>query len=92
MAQFVIEFDWVRDPKGYRLVEKAERPKLRIVRNGRGHSPKDFKPYRPLETDVLFKIFASTAVTPAGALDFVQRFGSLTYEGWIQRQVTPPMW
>ena len=81
MAQFVIEFDWVRDPKGYRLVEKAEQPRLRIVRNGKGCRPKDFEPNRPLETDVLFKIFASTVVTPAGALNFVQRFGPLTYEG-----------
>ena len=36
MAQFVIEFDWVRDPKGYRFVETARPTRLRVVRNGKG--------------------------------------------------------
>jgi hypothetical protein len=66
---------------------EAERPKLlRIVRNGTGHGPKDLVPCRPLaSTDLLFKIFANTATTPVGALDFVARFGPLTPEGWDAR-------
>ena len=79
MAQLVIEFDWTRDPKGYRLVETRQSKMLRVVRNGKGHDPKDFEPSRPLSsTDFLFKIFANTATTPEGVLDFVRRFGPLT--------------
>jgi hypothetical protein len=81
MAQLVIEFDCYRDPKGYRLVE-TERP-MRVVRNGKGHDPKDFQHSQPLsKTDSLFKIFANIATTPQGVLDFVQRFGPLTESGW----------
>jgi hypothetical protein len=83
MARLAIEFDWMRDPKGYRLVETGRPKMLRVVRNGKGNSPKDFESCRPLSsTDWLFKIFANTATTPAGVLDFVQRFGSLTWDGW----------
>jgi hypothetical protein len=84
MAQLVIEFDWRRDPKGYRLVEAVRQ--IRVVRNGKGQAPKDFEHYRPLSsTDVLFKIFANTATTPEGVLDFVRRFGSLTWDGWDEK-------
>jgi hypothetical protein len=83
MAQLVIEFDWTRDPKGYRLVETRQPKMLRVVRNGKGHDQKDFEPSRPLSsTDFLFKIFANTATTPEGVLDFVGWFGSLTWDGW----------
>ena len=82
MARISIELDWMRDPKGYRLVEKTEYPKLRIVRNGTEH-PTKLPPFQPLaSTDLLFKVFANTATTPEGALDFVQRFGLLTNGGW----------
>jgi hypothetical protein len=83
MAQLVIEFEWARDPKGYRLVE-AERPKiLRVVRNGKARNPKDNRACRPLaSTDLLFRIFANTVTTPEGVLDFVRRFGPLTWDGW----------
>ena len=82
MAGISIELDWTRDPKGYRLVEKAQPPKLRIVRNGTEH-PSKLPPFQPLaSTDVLFKVFANTATTEEGALDFVQRFGPLTKGGW----------
>ena len=82
MAGISIELDWTRDPKGYRLVEKAQPPKLRIVRNGTEH-PSKLPPFQPLaSTDLLFKVFANTATTPEGALDFVQRFGPLTKGGW----------
>jgi hypothetical protein len=82
MARISVELDWVRDPRGYRLVEKTEHPKLRIVRNGTEH-PSKLPPFQPLaSTDLLFKVFANTATTPEGALDFVQRFGPLTHAGW----------
>jgi hypothetical protein len=38
-TQLVVEFDWVRDPKGYHLDEKG-----RVVRNGKGHRPEDQEP------------------------------------------------
>jgi hypothetical protein len=83
MAQIVIEFDWVRDPKGYRLVKTGRSTMLRVVRKGTGHSPKDYAHIRPLDlTDSLFGIFAQTANTPDGVLDFVTRFGPLTPDGW----------
>jgi hypothetical protein len=78
MTQLVIEFDWVRDPKGYHLDEKG-----RVVRNGKGHTAKDQELCRPLSsTDTLFRIFAHMATTPEGVLDFVQRYGPLTWDGW----------
>jgi hypothetical protein len=81
MAQLVVEFDWVRDPKGYRLVD--DRYSARVVRNGKGHAPKDFEHCRPLSaTDSAFRIFANIATTPAGVLEFVQQFGPLTHDGW----------
>jgi hypothetical protein len=80
MTPIIIEFDWVRDPKGYRL-EGAR--STRVVRNGKGHTPKDFEHCRPLSsTDSLFRIFVNMATTPAGVLEFVQRYGPLTsHEG-----------
>jgi hypothetical protein len=78
MTQLVIEFDWVRDPKGYHLDEKG-----RVVRNGKGHRPEDQEACRPLSsTDTLFRIFAHMATTPEGVLEFVQRYGPLTGDGW----------
>ena len=82
MAGISIESGLDTGPKGYRLVEKAKPPKLRIVRNGTEH-PSKLPPFQPLaSTDVLFKVFANTATTEEGALDFVQRFGPLTKGGW----------
>jgi len=78
MTRLVIEFDWVRDPKGYHLDEKG-----RVVRNGKGNTPKDQEPCRPLSsTDTLFRVFAHMATTPEGVLEFVQRYGPLTWMGW----------
>jgi hypothetical protein len=81
MAQLVIEFDCYRDAKGYRLVETQH--SMRVVRNGKGRDPKDFQHSRPLSaTDSAFRIFANIATTPAGVLEFVQRFGPLTSHSW----------
>jgi hypothetical protein len=83
MAQPVIEFDWPRDPKGYRLSETSSPKTLRVMRNGKGYKPEDFEPCRlPSSTGALFMIFANIARTPQGVLDFVQRYGPLTYDGW----------
>ena len=83
MARIVIELDWARDPKGYQLAEIGQPKELRIVRKGTGQGPKSLPPFQPLASrDMLFKIFANTATSPAGALDFVTRFGPLTTEGW----------
>jgi hypothetical protein len=81
MPQLVIRFEWGRDPKGYRLL--ATGGQLRVVRNGKGHSPKDLEPCQPLSlTDSLFRIFANTCTTPDRVLDFVQNYGPLTWDGW----------
>lgn len=78
MTRLVMEFDWIRDPRGYHLDDRG-----RVVRNGKGHSPKDQEACRPLSsTDSLFRIFARMATTPEGVLDFVQRYGPLTWAGW----------
>jgi len=81
MAKLVIEFDWERDPKGYRLVEDSR--STRVVRNGKGRAPKDFEHCRPLSsTDLLFRVFVNIATTPAGVWEFVRRYGPLTRDGW----------
>jgi hypothetical protein len=78
MAQLVIEFDWMRDPKGYRLVKAT-----RVVRNGKGRPSKGLEFCKPLSaTDSLFRVFVHLATTPDGVLEFVQRYGPLTWDGW----------
>jgi hypothetical protein len=87
LAKLVLELDWVRDPKGYRLVEIGRPKRLLVVRNGKGREPKDFEHYQPLiVTDSLFNIFANTATTAQGVLEFVQRFGPLTWNGWFAEE------
>ncbi len=82
MARTAIEFDWFRDPKGYQLAETGRPKMLCVVRKGAGHGPRDLEAGRPLDlTDQLFMIFAKTATTPERVLDFVQRFGPLTWDG-----------
>src|SRR5215831_8140337 len=75
-----IDFLNWRDQAGYCLLE-VKPPELgRVVRK----DPNNAKlvPSRPLaETDELFLIFARTAVTPEGVLDFVQQYGPLTKDG-----------
>jgi hypothetical protein len=81
MVQIIIDFDWRRDPLGYHLIE--EQRSFLVRRNGKGHAPEDTEHYRPLSgTDALFKIFVNMATTPERVLEFVRRFGSLTWEGW----------
>src|SRR5215469_6024243 len=72
----IIDFAWKRDPKGYRMSDSE--PLRRIVRNGPNGSE---TACRPLMGDE-FRIFASYATSDAGLLDFVHRFGPLTWDGW----------
>jgi hypothetical protein len=79
MAQLpIIDFSWCRDPEGYRLVDS--KPLRKIVRNGRNGSE---VPCRALSGEE-FRIFVSTATSDEGLLEFVQRFGPLTWAGWDQ--------
>jgi hypothetical protein len=65
-----IDFNWSMETKGYRLDGQ------RIVGNG---GPK--KPTRPLDQYTsLYEVFAKIPKTPAGALDFVRKFGRLTLD------------
>jgi hypothetical protein len=87
---------WERDARGYHLVEETPvelppnplmpegwRPRLpeipgaRIVRQGGS-----LIPYRPAATlDLIFREFLNSDPTPAGMLDFVNRFGPLIRAG-----------
>jgi hypothetical protein len=83
MAHIAIELEWPRDPEGYRLIETGRPKTLRIVRNGAGKGPEHHPLFHPLaSTDLLFGVFANNATTAEGALDFVTRYGPLTYDGW----------
>lgn len=74
----IIDFAWTRDPKGYRLVWTPQRA---IVRNGPNRSE---VLCRPLTGDE-YRIFVHIAHSPDGALEFVERFGPLTWGGWDSR-------
>jgi hypothetical protein len=80
MSRLVIEFEWARDPKGYRLTGGSRPTMQRVVRKGRGQ--RELIRYRPLSvTDALFRIFAHMADTPQGLLKFVERYGPLRWDG-----------
>jgi hypothetical protein len=90
MARIPIEFEWSRDPKGYRFVETKLPKMLCVVRNGTGHGLKDLQSYWPLaKTDTLFGIFANMATSPEGVLEFVRRFGPLTWDGFDAKKGDP---
>jgi hypothetical protein len=72
----MIVFSWWKDPKGYHLNDTRSL----VVRNGvRGDELVHCQPLDSSQT--LFRIFANEATTPEGVLDFVQRYGPLTYGG-----------
>jgi hypothetical protein len=86
VANIEVKLDWAKDPKGYHLAEGGRSKRLLIVRNGTGHGPENLQTVHPLlATNWLFRIFANTASTPEGALDFVSRYGPLTPDGWDER-------
>jgi hypothetical protein len=104
MPDFALDFTWYRDPKGYRLMPARpvrRRPgqsildtrvgdiqPARIVRNGGA-----LQSYRPLDKfPNLFRYFIGIPKSENGALEFVERFGPLTYDG-LQRDgdVVPAM-
>lgn len=95
MAELLIDFEWWRDAKGYRMAD-SERPELEPALEYhplgiRVLSSKplrvyrlggELKPYRPLDRFAsLFKQFADGAKSPAGLLDFIVKFGPLTEDG-----------
>jgi hypothetical protein len=89
MAKILIDFEWHRDSKGYRLLDAESRKadgrvptildaekSTRIVRCGG-----DLILCRPLEDfEFLYREFAKIRKTPEGVLDFIQKFGSLTVD------------
>lgn len=85
MTARLIEFEWCHDPEGYRLVEADSGRPQRIVGGG---GPPVF--HRPLDkTRTLFLVFARSAVTAAGVLQFIQQYGPLTRQGLIEGESVP---
>jgi hypothetical protein len=98
MAQVLIDFDWWKDAKGYRLVPDAtpRAPEEALVDHPLGiRIVSEVKPlrlvrlggdlirYRPLDHfEQLFRIFANDVRTPEDALVFAQRFGPSTVDGF----------
>ena len=94
MLDLSIDFTWFQDPQGYRPipakpialrrgqsildVPMRDIQPARIVRNGG-----KLQPYRPFEfpSDLLIKEFIGATKSENGMLEFVKRFGPLTYEG-----------
>jgi hypothetical protein len=66
----IIAFDWVRDPKGYRIVDGI------AVRQGPNGSEKRYR-----VRDGLFLIFMKTVTTADGLLRFMNAYGPLTEDG-----------
>ena len=80
MGALPIDFVWMRDRKGYHLEDAKPPHPQRVVRNG-GNDEK-LETYRPLDRmDRLFVAFANTATSPNGVLEFVRKYGSLTWAG-----------
>jgi hypothetical protein len=78
MTTFLVELDWWRDPKGYRLEGSEANPReRRVVRRGG-----KLVPCRPLDRcEDLFRIFANHVRSAETLLEFVNNFGALTRAG-----------
>ena len=94
MLDLSIDFTWFQDTQGYRLipakpialrrgqsildVPSREIQPARIVRHGG-----KLRSYQPFEfpSDLLIKEFIGATKSENGMLEFVKRFGPLTYEG-----------
>jgi len=96
MPDLTFDFTWYKDLKGYRLIpakplklrpgrsildaKVADIQPARIVRNGGA-----LQSYRPFDSfPNLFQYFINVPRSEKGVLEFVERFGPLTYEG-LQR-------
>ena len=80
MGALPIDFVWARDRKGYHLEDAKPPHPQRVVRNG--SNDEQLETYRPLDRmDRLFIAFANTAISPNGVLEFVRKYGSLTWAG-----------
>jgi hypothetical protein len=99
MSDFLRDFEWRRDSKGYRLETKDDWAPFHwkafgggVSRPVRGETDLavrrkggQLRPYRPLaEVDTLYLIFA-TLRNSEDVLNFVERFGSLTRYGETPR-------
>jgi hypothetical protein len=94
MPELTLDFIWYKDANGYRLISAkplrlrsgksildakvGDIQPARIVRNGGS-----LQRYRPLEVfpPNLFKLFIDEASSEKGVLEFVRKFGPLTYDG-----------
>jgi hypothetical protein len=90
MADILIDSEWYKDAKGFRLVpwnsldSSAQRPGDCIVANGG-----KWIPYRPLERfDSLYVVFANVK-TSAELLEFINNFGPLTPVGFASGELGP---
>src|ERR1700730_5518898 len=73
MTRFLIDFEWFKDSKGYRVVPAYDGYRARIIGNGGRRIA-----YRPLEkTDLLYALFANVKSLD-DLLEFVGKFGPLT--------------
>jgi hypothetical protein len=98
MADFLVDFEWHRDARGFTLVpwnslidtnsgERLNRSGDCIVANGGKRIP-----YRPLDQfDTLYTVFASVK-TPRDLLKFINTFGPLTYGGGAEPAPGGPAW
>jgi hypothetical protein len=90
MAELLIDFEWRRDTKGYRLVSgKVPRPGKTVLTGDPGRpqtivrSGGKLETYRPLDQfQNLYAVFAEHAQNAEGVLRFVENFGPLTRSGF----------
>jgi hypothetical protein len=93
MPDLIFDFTWYRHADGYRLIEAKPIPRRR-GQSSLDISSRDIQPariapnggplqsYRPLDKfPNLFRYFIGMPKTGVGALEFIERFGPLTYNG-----------
>jgi hypothetical protein len=101
MPELVFDFTWYKDLNGYRLIPAKpitlrrgqsildipghDIQPARIVRKGG-----ELRSYRPLDKfPNLFRYFVGMPRTELGVLEFIERFGPLTYDGLRDGEVVP---
>jgi hypothetical protein len=92
MPDFVFDFTWYKDPKGYRLIP-AKPLKLRKGQSMLDVIATDIQPariirkggalqhYQPLKIPNLFRKFIDMSRSDEGVLKFVETYGPLTHDG-----------
>lgn len=97
MPDLIFDFTWYKDPKGYRLIPTKpvkRKPGQSIGQALLDASPDDIHPsrivrnggalqsYRPLDKfPNLFRYFIGMPRSEKGVLEFIERYGPLTYDG-----------